>query len=225
MKNMHCLKHGNNNGHNHGRNHNIKHHAKCQSRHSQQPHIVVPPMNHTPPPEIITVSGIISLNPGRGPSIGGNYIIINGFNLIYTTAVIIEGAGVPFSILSNSQIQIIAPPMSSNYDVDITVQFRNGCSESLPYTYVNGPNIISLNPWSGPITGGNIITITGTGLTHTISVKFNDTVTFNFVVTSDSTIQVVVPNLTGQSNILVRVVTSSSTSNNLSYTLIPAPII
>lgn len=156
---------------------------------------------------------------------GGNAIIINGFNLIFTASVSMGGINVPFTTISNNQIQIIALPQTVSPTVEITVQFKNGSSESLPYTYISGSTITSLNPQRGPTTGVNIITIIGTGLAFTTSVYFNNIVTFNFVVTSDTTIQVAVPNLTGQSDIQVHIITKGGPSNNLPYGLIPRPII
>lgn len=225
MKNMHHSRHTNNTTH----SHDTKHCSKCGPKYPSQPHIIIPPTNPAfplvPTPEVIVVSGIISLSPSQGSTAGGNPIIINGFNLIFTTSVNIGGINIPFTLLSNNQLQVIAVPRSANQTVQITVQFQNGTSESLPYTYVNTSNITSLNPLSGPITGNNIITITGIGLASTTSVYFNNIATFSFVVLSDTTLNVAVPNLTGQSNVLVHVVTLSGPSNNLPYTLIPPPII
>ena len=219
---MHCGKHTSNTVHGHNHGHDGKHCPNCNSRHATQSHIVVPPCS---PREIITSSGIISLLPSQGPSTGTNPIIINGYNLIFVTSVNMGRINVPFTILSNNQIQIIALPQTTSSTVQITVNFKNDSSESLPYTYVSGTTIAALTPSSGPIIGSNIITITGTGLAFTTSVYFNNIITFNFVITSDSTIQVAVPNLTGQSNILVHVVAGGITSNNLPYSLIPPPII
>lgn len=182
------------------------------------------------PKEIITVSGIINLDPSQGPITGGNSIIINGYNLIYTSFVTMDGISVPFTLISNNQLQIIAIPFETtkikgSQTIQISVHFKNGSTDSKPYTYINLPSIISLNPSSGPITGSNIITITGTNLSYTKSINFNNIPTYNFIVISDSIIQVVVPNLTGQLNVLVHVRTTSGSSNNLPYNLIPQPII
>ncbi len=174
-------------------------------------------------PDVITTSNITSLTPSQGPSSGGNIIIINGYNLIFTKTVIMGGNSIPFVLLSNTQLQIIAPSGTSS--TDITVQFRNGSFGTLQYTYFDNVNITSLNPNSGPITGGNIITITGSNLSGTYSVYFNNIVTYNFVVISDSIINVAVPNLSNESNVQISVRTCNSSSNTLPYTLIPKPMI
>lgn len=193
---------------------------------SNQSNIIIPPCPPVPP-QIIITSGIISLTPSNGPFSGGNSIIINGYNLIQTSSVTMNSTVVPFTILSNNQIIINALPSlaQTTNTVNITVSFNNGSSDSLLYTYLSPSSITSLTPSSGPITGSNIITITGTGLSSTSSIYFNTVPTYNFVVTSDSSIQVAVPNLTGQSDILVHVVTSVGSSNSLPYALVPPPII
>lgn len=217
---MHHNKHNNNN--------KEEHCDKCSygrfPNRPHQPSIIIPPC---PPPDVIVTSGIISLNPSQGPLSGGNTIIINGYNLIHTKNVSIGGTNVSFILLSNNQLQIIAPPNSTGGKkiVNVTVQFQNGYSESLPYAYVDGPTIGSLTPSSGPITGSNIITITGINLASTVSVYFNNIITYNFVVISDTTLHVAVPNLTGESNVSVHVVSSIGSTNNLPYNLISPPII
>jgi hypothetical protein len=173
-------------------------------------------------------SGIISLCPTQGVSAGGNIIIINGYNLINTQSISMNDINVPFNILSNTQIKITAIPKHCNQVVNITVKFQSGSyqySESLEYTYINNAIITTLTPAYGPITGSNIITITGKGLTYTEFIYFNNVITCNFVVLSDSNLQVVVPNLTGESNILIHIATSTGISNELSYDLIPPPLI
>lgn len=178
----------------------------------------------SPFPDIIVPSGITFLTPIQGPTIGGNSIIINGYNLIYTKYVTVGIVNVSFTILSNNEIQIVLPANPAQI-VNINVQFQNDSSESLPYTYIDNASITSLNPSSGPMAGSNIITITGSGLSSTVSVYFNNIITYSFVVTSDSTLQVAVPNVTNQSNIQVHVVTAAGVSNTLSYTIVPPPII
>lgn len=231
---MHCTKCSNAHGH------DIKHHHKSPkgilnlsdarrdhdiipSKCSHPSHIIIPPF--VPPSEVIVTSGIISLNPSQGPSIGSNPIVINGFNLLQTSSVTMNGITIPFTLLSNNQLQIVASPQTTNQLVQITAYFHNGSSESLSYTYINNASITILSPSSGPMTGGNIISIAGTGLSSTRSVYFNNIITFNFVIYSDTNIQVSVPNLTGQSNILVHVTTATGSSNDLSYQLVPPPII
>lgn len=216
-------------GHKHDRKHEHKHVHKCEHEHKREhdhKHDRKCELKCEHKSEQSDSGGIIFLEPIQGSPNGGNLIIINGYNLIYTASVTMGGISVPFSILSNNKIQIIAQPQLQSQSVPIMVYFRNGLSETLLYTYVSDPIITILNPSIGPITGNNIITILGSGLALTKSVYFGSIPTFNFVVTSNTTIQVVVPNLTGQANMLeVRVEVSSGSSNKLMYTLIPPPMI
>ena len=206
---MHCSKCSN--AHGHGAKHHHKSpkgvlssydarrdHDVIPSKCSHSSHIIIPPVipPFVPAPEVIITSGIISLNPSQGPTTGNNPIVINGFNLLQTSSITMGGIVVPFTLLSNNQIQIIALSQTTNQSTQITAYFNNGSSESLHYTYINISSITELNPSFGPIIGGNIISITGMGLSSTRSVYFNNIITFNFVIYSDTNIQVSVPNLT-----------------------------
>ena len=168
---------------------------------------------------------ITSLVPNSGPSSGNNFILINGYDLIFTTNVMMNNINIPFTILSNTQIQIIAIPQTGPSTVNITVKFKNDYYESLPYNYSLSPIITSLNPSSGPTTGNNIISIIGSNLFHTKIIYFNNISTFSFYVVSDTQLQVAVPNLTGNNDINVHVESKNGSSNSLPYELILPPMI
>lgn len=195
---------------------------KCNKCHKYHKHSTIMSSYHQE--EKAIVSEITTLDPAQGPSSGGNPIIINGCNLMYTEKVSINTINVPFTMLSNNKLQIIAPP-SINTRVQILVYFKNGSYDSKLYTYIESPIITSLNPSAGPMTGSNTIIITGTGLSSTISIYFGTIPTFNFIVISDYVVQTVVPNLFAKTSILIHVVTSGGSSNILTYSLIPPPII
>lgn len=174
-------------------------------------------------PTIVPSSSLTFLQPSCGPSSGGNQIIINGVNLIYTSSVMMGTTPVPFTILSNTQVSITAIPQILTPSILIKVRFVNSQIDSLPYLYVVTPNIISLTPSAGPISGGNILTINGSGLSATQTVHFGTITTYTFTVISDSTLSVVVPPLLG--SVEVNVTTNGGTSNSLLYTVLLPPVI
>ncbi|MEU8780304.1 IPT/TIG domain-containing protein [Streptomyces sp. NPDC048637] len=79
-------------------------------------------------------------------------------------------------------------------------------------------------PLSGPLSGGNTVTLTGTHLIEATAVRFGATAATAFTVVSDTQITAVAPagtaGLTG-----VTVTTVGGTSNAVSYTYLAAPSI
>ncbi|WP_280709779.1 IPT/TIG domain-containing protein, partial [Kitasatospora sp. GP30] len=125
-----------------------------------------------------------------------------------------------FMLVSGSQITTTAPAGTGS--VAVTVTSPLGTSNGVTYTYSAGPVITGLNPASGPTSGGNTVTISGSGFTGTLSVHFG-TASASFVVLSDSQVQVTAP--AGSGAVLVTVTTSVGTSNGVTYTYSAGPVI
>ncbi|WP_260636909.1 beta strand repeat-containing protein [Streptomyces angustmyceticus] len=164
---------------------------------------------------------LTSLTPTSGSPAGGNVVTVTGTNLTGATSVKFgSNTGV---ILTNTatQITVIAPagPPSS---VNVTVTTAGGTSNGLPYTYVAtpAPTLTTLNPTSGPTTGGNTITLTGTNLTGATSVKFG---TNTGVILTNTATQITATAPPGTGNVNVTVTTAGGTSNALPYTYVATP--
>jgi hypothetical protein len=84
-----------------------------------------------------------------------------------------------------------------------------------------GPSVTSVNPASGPASGGASVTITGTGLAGATAVRFGTAPARSFSVTSDTQISAVTPLGAGLTRLIVT--TPIGTSNAVSYTFQPAP--
>jgi hypothetical protein len=132
-----------------------------------------------------TVTGVA---PATGPSAGGNQVVITGTNLTAADAVHFGATSVPssdFTVNSNTQVTAKAPAGSPGA-VDVTVTTaggttaanRTGCPNSpcTMYTYVAPPVITGIAPSGGPSSGGNSVTITGTGFQNADRVVFGGTV-------------------------------------------------
>ncbi|MFD6356924.1 IPT/TIG domain-containing protein, partial [Nocardia tengchongensis] len=83
------------------------------------------------------------------------------------------------------------------------------------------PTITSLSPTSGPVTGGTSVTITGTGFTGPITVRFGTTAT-TFTLDSPTQITAIAP-AGSVGTVQVTVTTSAGTSNGVSYTYLAVP--
>ena len=156
--------------------------------------------NLLPPP---SVTGVF---PSAGPAGGGTPVTINGSFFIGTTEVNFGNAPVPplFIVVSDSQISVVGSPAATaalvvNGPVDVTVTTQYGTSTTSSvdqFTYFfTIPNITSIIPSSGSTSGGDPVTILGSGFTGATSVQFGGT-TFlpgSFIFNSDSSIAVTTP--------------------------------
>jgi len=111
-----------------------------------------------------TSSGI---NPNLGPTTGGQTVTITGTNFVPgATTVTIGGILIPANQVTVSptatSLTFLTPPHAEGL-VDVTVSTPGGTTAPLGYTYVPPPTGVSLNPTSGPTTGGTTVTMTGTG--------------------------------------------------------------
>ncbi|MGK8522676.1 IPT/TIG domain-containing protein [Nocardia asteroides] len=83
------------------------------------------------------------------------------------------------------------------------------------------PTITSISPTSGPTTGGNSVTITGTGFTGPTTVRFGNTAT-TFTMNSPTQITAIAP-AGSPGTVQVTVTTAAGTSNGLPYTYLAVP--
>ncbi|GAA3367061.1 hypothetical protein GCM10017744_077490 [Streptomyces antimycoticus] len=177
------------------------------------------PYTYTPTP----APTITTLNPTSGPTSGGNTITINGTNLTGATQVLFGAT--PATILTNTPTQITATAPAGTGTTNVTVTTPNGTSNPLPYTYTPtpAPTITTLNPTSGPTSGGNTITINGTGLSGAIQVLFGATPA---TILTNTPTQITATAPAGPASVVnVTVTTAGGTSNPLPYVYVAAPVV
>ncbi|WP_159929643.1 MULTISPECIES: IPT/TIG domain-containing protein [Nocardia] len=85
------------------------------------------------------------------------------------------------------------------------------------------PTITSISPTTGPVTGGNSVSITGSGFTGTTAVFFGFLPAPSFTVLSDTQITAVAP--VGIGTVPVIVIAPSGISNGVPYTYVLPPIL
>jgi hypothetical protein len=173
----------------------------------------------TPQP---TVTGI---SPTQGPTAGGTTVTITGTNLSGTTGVTFgSNAATSFNVVNAGEVTAVSPPGSGSVFVNVA----NASSTQTPtqqFTYVPPPTISAggLSPPSGPASGGNTVTITGTNLAGATSVKFGANAATS-VQSSPTQVTAVAPPGTG--SVTVSVTTVGGTADSPSqYTYVPAPAI
>ncbi len=112
------------------------------------------------------------LAPGGGPAGGGNTVLLMGEGFTGATSVVFgEIAAISFEVVSDVEIEAIAPPeTTAKVTVAVTTPrgttptmcTKRGCTE--PPRYLFGPpTVTSVSPGSGPLAGATTITVIGTG--------------------------------------------------------------
>ncbi len=145
---------------------------------------------------VVTGVSVPGQFPAEGPVGGGTSVTITGSGFTGATAVHFHNAGASFTVNSDTSITAISPPGSDQIGYgDITVTGPSGTSAiTTADQFVWGPSISSVSPSSGPVTGGTLVTITGTGFESDggiYGVGFNQGGATSFTVVSDTEIQAV----------------------------------
>ena len=113
---------------------------------------------------------VSTLTPNSGPVAGGT-TTITGSGFTGTTQVRFGSLTSAFTVNSDNQVSATAPAGSGT--VPVTVTTPGGTSTgNAPYSYLPAPAITSLHPSEGMPSGGDSVTITGTGFTHATDVRF-----------------------------------------------------
>ncbi|MGY5134115.1 IPT/TIG domain-containing protein [Streptomyces nigrescens] len=133
-----------------------------------------------------------TLSPVTGVTAGGNTVTINGTGLSTATAVNFGANAATPTVVNDGQLTVTVPAGAAPGPVGVSVTTAGGTNNGLSYTYVDAPTIGTLNPNSGPATGGTAVTITGTNLSTTQSVAFGATLA-PFSVINDTSLSVVTP--------------------------------
>jgi hypothetical protein len=185
-----------------------------------------------PPVPVVT-----GLSTSSGTTAGGDKITILGSGFTTATGVSFGGVQVSsgsFTILSDTAI-VVTTPADSPGTVDVTVTDVSGTSSATgadKFTFVAPPpQVLAVTPNSGSTTGGNTITVLGTGFTGATAVDFNGVPVSSgsFTVNNDNSITVTTPaDSAGVYDITVTTAGgTSATSSNDQFTFIkpPAPVV
>ncbi|MEU7633740.1 IPT/TIG domain-containing protein [Nocardia sp. NPDC049220] len=164
----------------------------------------------------VGVSTLTGVSPSQGPTSGGTSVTLTGTNLTGATAVSF-GATAATSFTVNSATQITAVAPAGTGSVQVKVVGPGGTSNGVFYTYVAVPVLVSVSPNQGPASGNNSVTLTGTGFTGAITVRFGS-VSTSFTVDSATQITAIAPAGTGTAQ--VTVTTAGGTSNGVAYTYV-----
>ncbi len=140
---------------------------------------------------------VTGVSPSTGPIAGGTVVTISGTGFTGATGVTLGGiAATALNVASDTTLLATTPAHAAG-TVDVLVTGPSGTSavnSSAKFTYTGGlPVITSISPPGGPVTGGTVVTLTGTGFTGATQVRFGGTDAPSFTVVSDTTITVTSP--------------------------------
>ncbi|MGW8973044.1 IPT/TIG domain-containing protein [Streptomyces platensis] len=133
-----------------------------------------------------------TLSPVSGVTAGGNTVTITGTGLSTASAVNFGATAATPTVVNDGQLTVTVPAGAAPGPVSVSVTTAGGTNNGFSYTYIDAPTIVSLNPASGPASGGTVVTLTGTNLSTTQSVTFDGTLA-PFSVLSDTSLSVVTP--------------------------------
>ncbi len=167
----------------------------------------------------LVVPTITVSTPATG--LAGTTVTLTGTNFTGATAVTFGGVpATSFTVVSATKITAVAPAGAGT--VQIVVTTPGGTSNGINFTYtIATPVITTAVPSSGRVSGGNTVTLTGSGFTGATAVKFG-TFTTTFAVVSPTQMTAVAPaGALGTVNITV--ITPGGTSNGVLYTYLNPP--
>ena len=153
-----------------------------------------------PPAPVVT-----AISPSSGSAAGGSQVTITGSGFTGATDV---GFGITSAAALNvdSDTQITTASPAGTGTVDVTVTTPAGTSATTPadqYTYVPVPQVAAISPSSGSASGGDQVTITGSGFTGATDVGFGPTSGAALNVDNDTQITTASPAGTGTVDVTV----------------------
>jgi hypothetical protein len=161
------------------------------------------------------VPTVIGISPAAGPIAGGSNITITGTSFNRTTAVTFgTTAATLFTVVNATMITATAPAVTAG-TVDVTVTTPGGISAKSSadkYTYAAVPTVTGISPAAGPLTGGSVVTITGTAFTGASWVTFGSTAATHVTVVNATAVTATVPANTTAGTVDVTVTTPGGTS-------------
>jgi type II secretory pathway pseudopilin PulG len=147
---------------------------------------------------------VTAIAPTTGGAVGGTTVTITGTGFLGATGVQFgTTAASSYSVVSASSITAVSPAGSSG-TVDVTVTTAAGTSttgSADKFTY--GTTVSGISPSTGPDSGGQVVSLLGSGFTGATSVKFGTTAATSFTVNSDASITATAPAGTGTVDITV----------------------
>jgi hypothetical protein len=171
-----------------------------------------------------TVTGLAT---GVGPTAGGTTVPIAGTG--FTPASTVDFGTTPataVTYLSSTELIATSPPGDGPVDVTVANATTSTTSSADRFFFGNTPTVTGLSRRTGLTTGGDTVTVTGTGFTGASGVAFGGIPATAFTVVSDTRIQATTPaNVPGTTDVQVVTpagVSATGAADQFTYTAGPA---
>ena len=118
---------------------------------------------------------IYGVVPGRGSTLGGDVVQVQGGYLTAQVEVFFDGQpATGLSWIDGNAVDVTVPAHAPGF-VDVLVRNPDGQEDLLAmgFEYVAPPSVTSLDPDRGPTAGGTDVTISGAGFDYTVLVEFD----------------------------------------------------
>ena len=172
---------------------------------------------------------VSAISPIAGPLAGGTVVTVTGTGFVGASAVMFGGTAGTITAVSATQVSATSPAATVAGVVDVTVITSGGPNVTGPadqFAYQAVPTVSAVNPLSGPLAGRSTVTITGTGLLGTSSVKFGTQAATSYSVVSATQVTATSPAEpagTGDVTVATSSGTSvTSTADDFTYEVAPA---
>ena len=138
---------------------------------------------------------LTAVAPATGDVAGGTVVTLTGSGFGASSTVAFGGtASAEVTLVSGTELQAVSPAHGPGA-VDVVVSTDGaGATLSGAFTYTRGaPTLTAIAPPSGPIAGGSVVTITGTGFAPGATVSLGGTLATDVVVVSPVLARAVIP--------------------------------
>jgi hypothetical protein len=139
---------------------------------------------------------VASATPNTGDVAGGTVVRLVGTGFGAQMTVTFDGATSPaVTLVSATELDVVAPPHAPGA-VDVVVTTSAGVSATLTggFTYTRAaPTVVAIAPATGPVAGGELVTITGTGFAAGATVTFDGAAATGVELGSSTLLRAVAP--------------------------------
>jgi len=173
---------------------------------------------------------VLSVSPSNGPTRGGTAITITGTGFYAGSTVTFGGVPATNVLVSSEATLSCTAPAGSAGQVTVVVTTPVGTSPASSldrYTYVAPPVVTAISPSAGPLSGGGMVTISGTNLANATEVEFGKEAAATVASDTSTAIKVAVPpGSAGTVNIAVSTVGGTNVASAAAtYTYLPPPTV
>ncbi len=148
----------------------------------------------------VKVPVVNGVSPAAGKTAGHNVVTVTGSSFDHVSRVLFgSSAGSKIHVISSTKLTVVAPRHAAGV-VDVRVEVMSGSTSKLSakrsvdrYHFYAPPIVAGVSPSKGSLSGGNTVTVTGSGFRSVTRVEFGTTAGTHTTVKSTTRLTVVAP--------------------------------